>query len=465
MRIFKKIFFILAGIFFLLISIGVGIAWYFEDNIKEIVSEELNKRIDQEKAILEIKDINLSLIKKFPMAAIDFENTLLKIKSSRNLNDTLLNFKHIYLEFSIKDLFEGNYIVKVIEVNEGLLKWMVDENGNDYSDVWQTSSDSASTKFNFALNKFLVKDFKLHYYNLPKKQTTDILIQQLFLKGNFSSNEFEVATDCRAYVNRMMEQDVSYIKDKWIDISMNMIKNDNLYEIEKGKLSIENQLLSIEGNVKTKIKKKSNLPVYELNLQLMANDLKLESIEQLFSQYYREQLKDYKSKGILNVVGSIKGSYGNTQSPEMIAGFAIKEAELTYVPTSLSMKKINLTGSYTNGKLKTPQSNCVEITDFSAQLGNGELSGKFKLKNFSEPLTSLSLSGKLSLEDWLNFIPVDSIESMSGNASFALNFGGQFNDSIRISTLNLSSLKTSGNINVSDFSLHIKNQKLQLFLL
>ncbi len=466
MRVFKKILVIIFGFFLLLISVGVGLAFYFEDHVKQIVVDELNKRLNQDKAKLEVDDIDLSLIKKFPLATIDFVNATLKVSNNFNrtkpvLKDTLLSFGHIYLEFNVQDLFNKKYAIKTIEFNNGMVNWMVDENGNSHNDIFNTSTDSSSKDFRFALNKFILKECKLQYNNLAKKQDAQFVVQKIFLKGDFSNEDFDATTSLTAHIDSYIDQEVSYIKNRNVDVELRLVKNNNQYEIHEGKLSVEEQQLNIAGSINRKVARKTNDVVYGLNIKISANEFGIESLLDQLPERYKEKLNDYKSKGTLSVVAMLIGSYSNTESPEITAGFEIKDGEFTYVPNAITMNKINIKGSYTNGKLKTPQSNCVEITEFSSQLGNGDISGKCIFKNFTNPIASLTFNGNFSLADWQRFVPIDSIETLSGNASIAVQMTAQFRDSLKLSALDMNSFRASGNINVDGFNLHIKNKKLQ----
>lgn len=467
MKFLKKITFTVIGITLLLISVAIGIAWYFEGHAKQIIIEELNQRLNQDKARLEIEDINLSLLKKFPYASLDFKNSILKINSAsshakkESFADTLFNFEHIYLEFNIRDLFEKKYAIKAIELSKGKIYYHIDEKGNDNTDIWNIPTDSASSNFRFLLKKLLLKECKLQYSNLNKKQYAEAEIRKLFLKGNFSNDQFDVSTHISAVINNFYDNQVCYATNKEIEADVHLIKNNHQYEIQKGQLSIEKQLLTIEGAIHDKTRNKANIASYELNVKIYANNLVIEELLDLLPSLYREKLHDYKSKGVLSILAVINGTYSNTESPETVISFEVNHGEFIYKPTDVSMTHIFLKGEYSNGNLKSNQSNGIKISEFKAQLGNGDIAGKCSIKNLSDPSTSLSLNGKLSLADWQRFVPVDSIESMSGDAAFNIALSGRFNDSIKLSSLDLNSFKSSGNIDIKEFSLHRKNKKIQ----
>jgi AsmA protein len=73
--------------------------------------------------------------------------------------DTLLYAKRLSLAFNIKDLFNKNYTIKKIELENADCHLKVDKKGNANYFVWKSdSANSGSDSLKFALEKISLKN-------------------------------------------------------------------------------------------------------------------------------------------------------------------------------------------------------------------------------------------------------------------------------------------------------------------
>ena len=131
---FKKTLKIVAIIFIVLVVALVSIPYLFEDKIKEMIAETINKNVD---AKVSFEDVNLSLFKSFPQANVTVDKLSI-INKAPFEGDTLVFLNEINLKMSVKELFkdknEGMNIESIYSSN-ALINIIFDENGVGNFDI------------------------------------------------------------------------------------------------------------------------------------------------------------------------------------------------------------------------------------------------------------------------------------------------------------------------------------------
>ncbi|MBC8173064.1 MAG: hypothetical protein H7X71_04080, partial [Chitinophagales bacterium] len=118
-RVKKAIRYTLTGlvsfIAVLLLS-AVLIPLLFEDSIKRLFIQELNKNLATE-VVIDENDIDLTILKHFPNATVVFKNVGIResIQDSRN---NFLHADEISLLFNIRDILKKNYIIQKIIIEK-----------------------------------------------------------------------------------------------------------------------------------------------------------------------------------------------------------------------------------------------------------------------------------------------------------------------------------------------------------
>ena len=126
------------------VILSATLVFVYKDAVIAVVIKELNKHLSAEVRI-DPKNIDLTIIKSFPNCAIEFkELTAMEAKEFKS-NDTLLFAKRLSLAFNIKDLFNKNYTIKNIELENAQCNLKVDKNGNANYLVWKSDNTKASS--------------------------------------------------------------------------------------------------------------------------------------------------------------------------------------------------------------------------------------------------------------------------------------------------------------------------------
>ncbi|MFT6174695.1 MAG: hypothetical protein ACJAY4_000914, partial [Cryomorphaceae bacterium] len=79
----------------------------FEPEVKDAIVFELNQHLN---VPVDVEDINLSLLQKFPYASLRFSNVIIPEAVSAD-PDTLIFIEDLYLQIGLLDFLRKNYAV------------------------------------------------------------------------------------------------------------------------------------------------------------------------------------------------------------------------------------------------------------------------------------------------------------------------------------------------------------------
>ncbi len=101
-----------------------------QDKVADIILKSLNHNISTK---LQVGSFRLSFLSKFPKAALELRNVL--VKSSPDFNsesftgintDTLLAARNVSIEFKFTDIIRGNYTIERIRARTGRINFFTD---------------------------------------------------------------------------------------------------------------------------------------------------------------------------------------------------------------------------------------------------------------------------------------------------------------------------------------------------
>lgn len=453
-KIFRA-FFWLGGIVTFLFALLIVLTFVFEDDVKKYVTEELNTHLNT-KIIVAPEDINLTFIKDFPQASIEFENvTALDATSDAIGRDTLFSAGEVSFSFSILDIFRENYTIRNISLEDGMVDVRVDENGNDNyhflkSDTLATSSDSSEVAF--ALEEITFTNVDLGYSDAPSESMYKLHVNDLVFAGDFASGEFALNTEADFRIQELKQKDVSLFKGNngHLNLGMNINTKTGGYAITTGDLQIAEFMLALSGNVQDK---QNN---YLVDLLIKGQDVDIASAISLLPDSARAEIADFESTGEFYFEATVKGLSGDTLTPDVEASFGIRNgATLTKKNTGITLNDISLTGIYSNAN----GSDRLDISEFNASTAKSKLTGSFMMKG-KNPEYAASLSGNIDLSELQDIFEFDTIDAMSGKMDIHFDASGMQVDPGSLTAADLRKFKTSGDVKFTDAIFKMKNSSL-----
>lgn len=448
-----------------IVGISVSLVFIYEEEVVNLIIKELNKHLKTEVRI-DPKNIDLTIIKSFPDCALEFkELTAMDAKEFKS-DDTLLYAERLSLAFNIKDLFNKNYTIKKIELENAQCHLKVDKKGNANYFVWK--SDSASTgsdSLKFALEKISLKNVDVSLKDSKHKIKLNTSVKELNFKGKFIEDNYTLISDGSAYVNLFQVEKIKYVQNKNVKFDIEFDVSGSTYTIRKSETSINYTQLVSNGAFVIKDSLQS------LDINFNGKNLDIASTLSLLPEKFQNQIHDYESEGEFYASGECH--YKNGQPFILKSDFGIKKATITYKEKNTTLTNVNLLGNIT---VNENRSN-LTLKNISANLNNNNFTGDMELTNFKDPYLKLKLAANTKLEELIAFYPIDTLENLSGSINMNAEIEGlisemktnAYSPSIKasgnavITDLKATFKQTDKHINIPEGKLELNNRHLNVY--
>lgn len=448
----------------LLVLVGAAVlaTYLFEDEIKQYAVTQINKEI---KTQIEVKDIRLSLFRKFPYASLEFMNVKCREASRDSSNRNLLEAESVFLQFSVWDLLHKKYTFKRLDIKNGKAFIHIEKDGYRNFDILKEKKTEKKKKTQkndaFSFDRFSIQNMKVAFLNDPDNQEYRVDIRKFTLSGKFSAKKHTTRSNGEFFVEMLRIGENEFMTNKKVSIStkfdVDAVKK--LFTIQKCKVGIENMNINADGyfrNDSTKF----------LDLKVEGSQLNIQSFLSLMPSDKRNFEKEYKSKGNFYVNAIIKGSVAKGNTPFYAVYFGIDKGQVTHKPSNVALKDIELKGSFTNGKKHSAETTELVIEQLSARLTNSSIKGDFRIVNMDNPEMQFSTDSRIDLRELSEFLPIGNIEAMEGLLDIRMKFSGKSTGSHVIKGQNFhftihdyQKSQMEGTARLTGFMIQIKGQK------
>ena len=438
-----------------LLATGGGVAaFFFHDRGIEFAIESINKLVSSR---VEIKSAHFSVLRKFPNAAVEFRNVVMS--SARDFDPLdfdpvrggqLLTAESVFAEMNLFRLLTGNYCIIRIEVHNGNINLLTDQNNRHNFIFWKTPEKSTDNDTPIELQNVTLRNVDVYYAH--RRSNTEIALNadKAQLSGRFSSRQYSLSADWQGLMQFFSLDGDTLIRDKTLDLSGKMDVEDDRFTIRRSELTLAKAVMTVSGEFTTE-------EDIDFDLLVEGKQMDYASLTSALPERYGQMLHDYRGRGNVNFTASIRGKAGNGVIPKIEAQFGMKQGHITHRQSKIKLADLSFSGSFTTG-VQNRRSTCVlQISDAVCRFGGGRLKGSLIVKNFAKPQVTVNISGNTDLEQLYRFIPNQQIVSAGGqmNCDLALN--------ARLKNLQLSKtdvvdqLELKGAVKLIDASLHLRD--------
>lgn len=419
-RIIKWSIISFLSIIFLLVAAAFIIVYFFEDDVKKYAVEQINKEINTK---IEVKDIKLSLFKKFPMASLEFVDVRCLEVSEKEEKENLLEAKSVFLEFRIWDLFNGKYKFKKLSIENGKLDLEVDTYGKNNFDILKKSPPGESKKkkeMSFQFNEFIFKNLQVSYVDQKEKQEYRSQIKKLNCSGNFTDKNYTLKAKGNIISEVVSVNDEDFLTNKsfYINTSITINKDQKLCTIKNSTISLEDMKIILNGSFKY------DSTAY-VDISFIGENLNIQSFLSLLPSSQKTFENKYKSEGDFYLKGNINGSIAKNSTPHIAAEFGINKGKIRFVEEDAVMKDITLQGSFNTGIDNSPETAELNLTTFKGKLENSSFAGSFYMKDLLKPYLKFNVDADIDLGELFKFIPVEKLEKISGKVQANIIYEGK----------------------------------------
>ena len=414
-----KYFLLFCGtVVLLFVAIALVIGFFYQDKVKKIIINELNKNLRTE---ITAENIEFSIFRKFPYASLSFYNITAMDATDKPNKDTLLFAENLYLNFNIIDIFKENYKIKTIDVEDAKLNLKVYSDYSDNYTFWNESTDTTDAPFQLVLKKINCKNVHVRYLHFPVKQLYDFEIEKGLLKGSLNDEIFDTDADAEIYVHKIQIDDLLFLVEKKavLSLSLNVNNETENYNITEARLSVGNMHFDVKGTI-------INEPLKtDFNLFISAKEIKLPDFIEELPEQVKKHLQDYESNGIIDFILKINGKLGDNEYPLLDMMCNLKSGSLKQNKNNISLKNISVKATYTNGITHNLKSSKLILEDFNADLPQGNISGFFSVEDFNLPFVNIETNARINLAEFVKFVHFDVFHDIGGSVDVNIMFSGK----------------------------------------
>lgn len=455
-RIFR--FFLWTGLSFVfLLILAVVLGYIYREEVKRYVVAEVNKHLSTT-IIVAPEDIDLTVIRSFPNASVEFKNVKALDAADIPKRDTLFSAGKIGLEFNLIDLFRKNYKIRHITADDVALNVWVDKNGRDNYHFLKSTPDTAASDtahVAFALESIELKNVSLRYRDRRVNSDYKVDLEKAHCSGDFSSDNYTFSADAKFFVHHLKQEKTTYFSDNEgsLDLEVQVDDKAGSYAIDKCSLHLADFALTAGGNI---VEQKRGT---QLDLAVKGDDIDLAAALSLMPAKYHDKLASYDSEGKLLLDASVKGLYNDSVMPVIKATFETsKGTSLTNTKAALSLEDVVVKGVFSN----EPGHSQLDVTSFSFHSGGSKLEGKWRLENFDHPEIEASVEGSIGMRDLQIILQNDTVELAEGAVDVNVHTSGKPADGKTFKTDDLRHFNTTGEITMRNTTLHLKQSPLRV---
>lgn len=433
---------IFAVVVFSFFLILFGLSFFFEDKIKSSVIYNINNSLTTP---VNVGEIDFTLIKHFPYAALQFKNV--NTKGSGQNNVDLLKAEKVNLLFNFFSLFSDKFLLKKIVIENAELNLLTGKNGETNFDVFK--KDSLSDKsLSAEVEEFVLKNSSVNIRNKQTNFTALFFTGESSMSGSFSAEKFIMQTQMNVDIKEVTFENTTYISSKASEIKTGISINTKIqeYGFEKAQIKIADLILSVNGIVQ-------NSNETFIDLKIISESAKLNNVLSILpSTWIPQKVLDYTYTGNVIFDAYIKGVSSKKQSPLIVVNFNSSGNSIIPDNSTYSLQNISLTGFFTNKKSEANPVSVLSFKNIKAMLEGKPVKGSVVMENLSNPFVDISVDAEVSLAAVSRYITSELIENPQGNISLHGFIKGRGDRK--------ESYRSSGSARVSDVSFKFRNKPI-----
>ncbi len=428
MKVFKKILFILLILGGIIIVAALVIGRVYEDEITQYAVESINRQI---KTRVDVANINLSLLKKFPDATLEFEDILVRSVPDFNKEefsvgtDTLLFADQIYMQFSVLDLLNQQYHLKDLQIRSGMLRILTDSTGGTNYQFWNRREKEEKDMM-VELDKVKLSGIHIEYVNHALEMNSRSYVQKASFMGRFLDAEYSMDLGLEGRISEHVKAGMVLVNEQDLMASLSLYITPGLVEIQSGILRLAGQQLHVDGNIS-----REETPFFRLSLK--GEQLDLGDIVHYMNSAGNKLPANLSAGGKISFNASILGEGSKTMLPGIEAAFQVRNGQLYSGSRIGEIRDFRTDGTYTNGTLRTLKTSRMTLENTSMQIGHSRIGGNFSFLDLTAPQVNHNIKLELDLSDIQDIMADTSLTELRGKLQAEINAVGKQPSLLKVS--------------------------------
>jgi hypothetical protein len=415
--------FILIPILVILLLLGTAFVMLTtqQTRLVKIALKELNKKLP---GAISIEKSEISFLDNWPYISIRLSNVRF-YASKRTTDKPLFAAERVFAGFSLSDILNQNYRVKVVGARNGHLDLVKEKNGllniveaSRMAPDTTVTTDTAESPLNLDIKKIVLKGMTVSFIDKQNDQTIVSKIEKIISSIRNDSLKINAGITGKFVVDYISPAYPTLFRNKHIetDFGVTYGKSNELLTINTGKLKLEEAVFTVAGSYN--LKKDNNA----IDLKFAGDRPDLQQLFAFVPESAAKEIKRFKYDGHVSFDGTVKGSLANGQMPRIDLNFGCAEAWLHNFKTNKKLDSLAFKGYYTNGDGRNLKTSELRLLGMHAKPGTGVFDGNFIMRNFENPKILMQINSNLELEFIGAFLGIKDLQRITGQISLKMNF-------------------------------------------
>ena len=370
----------------------------FRGKIETIAKREANKLLN---AQFDFEKLDISLLRNFPHASISVHNFWLKGVDVFE-NDTLVYAGEVTAAVNLSALFNGEYEVSKIVIDNTRLKAIALADGRVNWDVMKPSDEveteieetpTEPVSFEVALKKLSINDLSVVYDDRKGGMYASVQHLDASCAGDLGSDnttlELEAATPSVTF--RMGGVPMLSRANITADVAVDADLKNMRFTLSDNELTLNAIRAGIDGWVAL------DGDAIDMDLALRTNQIGFKEILSLIPAIYMKDFADLRTDGVATLRAEAKGRYEGEHMPAFDVALDVKDAMFRYPALPAGVDAINIAARVQSagGSL---DNTVVSINPFNFTMAGNAFSLVADVKTpLSDPDFRATAKGKLDL--------------------------------------------------------------------
>jgi hypothetical protein len=406
---------VLAGVGFIVLSTQ-------QQRIVNVVVGKLNKQFKGE---LSIEESQISLFKNFPYVSVALHNGRFFPDKTKK-GKPIYEFDRLYVGFSLPELLQQHYNVRILFMQGGYLDLVQDKNGTinlleaesfqaDTTAVQVAKADT-SAAIAVDLHKIVLKDMSISFLDNASGRKFSTRIDKLTSSFKMDSSQLTVALNSQLKLDATSGTDTILLdKRVQLDIQADYKLHSKLFEILSCNFKLEDAGFNVTGHanfsdtVDVDFRVKGGRQDFNLFTAFLPADVK-------------ENLKPFQYDGKLYFDAVVKGKMAEDRLPFIEISFGCEDAWFLNTGSNKKVDQLGFKGYYSNGSEHSLKTSEVHIINVSARPEKGIFKGNFVVRDFTDPRTLVQINSELELKFLGDFLGIHDLQQLTGKIKLDMDF-------------------------------------------
>jgi hypothetical protein len=440
---------VLAGVSFIVLS----------TQQQALVNMAVGKLNKQFKGELSIEESRISLFRNFPYVSIALHNGRFfsdKTKTGKPIGQ----FDRLYIGFSVHELLQGNYDVRILFLQGGYLDLVQERDGtinlleaqsiqSDTTPVQASKADTASS-VSVHLKKIVVTEMNISFLDKASGRKFSTRVGKLRSSFEMDSSQLTFSLNSEMKLDVTSEIDTTLFRDKQfqLDIAAVYKLKSKLFNIESCNFKLEDAGFNVTGSA-------SFSDTLDVDFRVKGDKQNFNLFTAFVPADVKGKLRPFQYDGRLYFDALVKGSVTEDQLPLMEISFGCEDAWFLNTGANKKVDQLGFKGYYTNGSGHSLKTSEVHIINVSARPEKGIFKGNFVVRDFTKPRTLVQINSELELKFLGEFLGIHDLKQTTGKIKLDMDFKELHDITLPEESLNKLKEGVQSKLSVEDLSFRI----------